>query len=56
MQTPVAMAIYNMHYDAHVFPAPFTFKPERWLGDIDPRMNKYFAPWGKGSRDCPGKK
>ncbi|KAL5385758.1 hypothetical protein DPSP01_004541 [Paraphaeosphaeria sporulosa] len=53
--TAVAMAIYNMHYDSDVFPDPFAFKPGRWLGDIDPRMNRHFAPWGKGSRDCPGK-
>ncbi|KAF2451312.1 cytochrome protein [Karstenula rhodostoma CBS 690.94] len=53
--TSVAMAIYNMHYDPHVFPDPFTFRPERWLGDIDPRMHRSFVPWGKGSRDCPGK-
>jgi hypothetical protein len=56
LQTPVGMTIYHMHRDPNVFPEPFKFKPERWLGDIDPRMNRNYVPWAKGSRDCLGKK
>ncbi|KAI0206674.1 cytochrome P450 [Astrocystis sublimbata] len=52
--TPVGMSIYAMHTDASVFPAPFDFNPERWLGEYDPRMDQNFVPFTKGSRSCLG--
>ncbi|KAK8076027.1 cytochrome P450 [Apiospora phragmitis] len=44
-----------MHRDPEVYPEPFKYKPERWIGDIDPRMYRNYVPWAKGSRDCLGK-
>lgn len=43
-----------MHMDASVFPDPFEFKPERWLGEYDPKMDRSFVPFTKGSRSCLG--
>ncbi|KAI1196100.1 putative benzoate 4-monooxygenase cytochrome P450 [Nemania serpens] len=52
--TPVAMSISHMLMDPEVYPEPYRFKPERWLGDIDPRLNRNFVPFVKGSRNCLG--
>lgn len=48
------MSIYAMHNDAAVFPAPEKFKPERWIGNYDPQMDRNFVPFTKGSRSCLG--
>lgn len=56
LQTPVAMSICFMHMDPEVYPEPYKFKPERWIGNYDPRMNRNFVPFTKGSRNCLGMK
>ena len=50
------MHTHFMHTDSEVYPDPHKFRPERWLGNIDPRMKRDFVPFTKGSRDCLGKK
>lgn len=50
------MSAYLNHTDPVAFKDPFKFDPDRWLGDIDPRMNKYFVPFSRGSRSCLGMK
>lgn len=52
--TPVGMSAYSLHTDPDVYPEPFSFIPERWLGDIDPRMNRNWVPFARGSRNCLG--
>lgn len=52
--TPVGMAAYSLHTDPEVYPEPFKFIPERWLGNIDPRMNRNWVPFSRGSRNCLG--
>ncbi|KAI0517899.1 putative benzoate 4-monooxygenase cytochrome P450 [Xylaria bambusicola] len=52
--TPVGIAAYSLHVDPDVFPSPNKFVPERWIGDIDRRMNQNFVPFSKGSRNCLG--
>ncbi|KAK8052037.1 hypothetical protein PG993_003422 [Apiospora rasikravindrae] len=51
---PVGMSIRAMHTDASVFPDPMRFKPERWVGEYDPKMDRNFVPFTKGSRSCLG--
>ncbi|KAI0835727.1 cytochrome P450 [Hypoxylon sp. FL0890] len=51
---PVGMSIYAMHTDASVFPDPMQFRPERWLGEYNPQMDRNFVPFTKGSRSCLG--
>ncbi|KAH8896133.1 putative cytochrome P450 [Thozetella sp. PMI_491] len=51
---PVGMSAYMMHTDSKVYPKPFEFIPERWLGEYDPVMNQHFIPFSKGSRNCLG--
>ncbi|KAF2228480.1 putative cytochrome P450 [Viridothelium virens] len=52
--TPVGMSGYLMHSDPSVYENPFKFVPERWLGDIDPKMMRNFVPFARGSRNCLG--
>lgn len=54
VQTPVGMGAYLMHTDPDVYPEPFEFVPERWLGDHDPLMDRNWVPFSKGSRNCLG--
>ncbi|KAI0451110.1 cytochrome P450 [Xylaria acuta] len=51
---PVGMSSYLMHTDPKVYPAPFDFIPERWIGEVDPAMNRNYVPFAKGSRNCLG--
>ncbi|KAJ2997361.1 hypothetical protein NUW58_g678 [Xylaria curta] len=51
---PVGMSSYFMHTDPDIFPKPFDFTPERWLGAVNPLMNRNFVPFARGSRTCLG--
>ncbi|KAK3934316.1 cytochrome p450 [Diplogelasinospora grovesii] len=51
---PVGMSAYLMHSDPSVFPLPDQFMPERWIGEIDPAMNRNYVPFCRGSRNCLG--
>ena len=55
-QVPVGMHTHAMLMDPEVYSDPTHFHPERWLGDIDPRMKRNFVPFVRGSRSCLGKK
>jgi cytochrome P450 len=56
LQVPVGMSAYLQHSDSVVYPKPEEFVPERWMGSIDPRMNKSYVPFCRGSRNCLGMK
>ncbi|KAL4757590.1 cytochrome P450 [Aspergillus foveolatus] len=52
---PVGMAAYSLHTDPEVYPDPFEFRPERWLGQSNPsnssnNMNRNWVPFSRGSR------
>ncbi|KAF2866147.1 cytochrome P450 [Massariosphaeria phaeospora] len=51
---PVGMSAYMMHTDERVYDEPFKFKPERWLDNVTPAMNRSLVPFAKGSRNCLG--
>ncbi|KAL2126994.1 hypothetical protein VTI74DRAFT_11498 [Chaetomium olivicolor] len=50
--TPVSMTTYDILMNESIFPDPKAFKPERWIEH--PELDKYFVPFGKGSRQCLG--
>ena len=54
--TPVSMTSVLMHDNPSIFPSPRSFKPERWLplDSEGARLQKYFVPFSKGSRQCLG--
>ncbi|TEY57352.1 hypothetical protein BOTCAL_0220g00050 [Botryotinia calthae] len=52
--TSISQGIYSLHHNASVFPSPENFDPERWIKDEEKELEKYFAPFSKGSRACLG--
>ncbi|KAF3020206.1 hypothetical protein E8E14_011129 [Neopestalotiopsis sp. 37M] len=52
--TPVGMSAYLNHTNPSIFPDPFKFDPDRWIGDVDPMMHKALIPFTRGSRVCVG--
>jgi cytochrome P450 len=51
--TDVTPAIWLAHTRADVYPDPFAFRPERWLGG-DPPPGYAWVPFGGGVRRCLG--
>lgn len=50
--TQVGMQPYTLHFNPDVFSDPFAFKPERWLDNPTPEMQRDAIPFGLGSRQC----
>jgi cytochrome P450 len=49
---PVAISILLLHHREDVYPDPFAFRPERWLGR---KPGTYeWIPFGGGTRRCLG--
>ncbi len=50
--TPVMMSILLLHHREDLYPEPFSFRPERWLGH---KPGTYeWIPFGGGTRRCLG--
>jgi cytochrome P450 len=56
--TPVSMSICTLHADKEIWYEPLEFRPERWLQGSGAaiHLEKYFAPFSRGSRACIGSK
>ncbi|EGO03038.1 hypothetical protein SERLA73DRAFT_176551 [Serpula lacrymans var. lacrymans S7.3] len=52
--TIISMSSTMMHNNADVFPEPFKFAPERWLGLDAKDLETYLVPFSKGPRGCLG--
>lgn len=52
--TPVSMTSVQIHHDERFFPDSWEFKPERWLGHKNEKLEKYLVSFTKGSRQCLG--
>ncbi|KAI9148249.1 Cytochrome P450 monooxygenase TRI4 [Paramyrothecium foliicola] len=52
--TPMSTTTLSAHTAPSVFPDPFVFDPERWLGEEGRKLQKYQMSFGKGSRKCLG--
>lgn len=50
--TPVSMTNVDILMNETIFPKPAEFIPERWISN--PGLERYFVPFGKGSRACAG--
>ncbi|KAL2807885.1 putative benzoate 4-monooxygenase cytochrome P450 [Aspergillus granulosus] len=42
------------HQDESIFPEPYIFRPERWLGKNAKHLEQYLVPFNKGTRICLG--
>ncbi len=51
--TPVAMSILLLHHREDLYPDPYSFRPERWLGGRKPGTYEWI-PFGGGIRRCLG--
>lgn len=52
--TPVSITTLSAHTAESVFPDPFKFDPERWLGVKGHERRKFQMAFGKGGRKCLG--
>lgn len=52
--TPMSMTTLCVHTDPDVFPDPWKFIPERWLGDSGKRPRRCQSAFGRGARQCIG--
>lgn len=52
--TPVSMSTLCIHTDETMFPNPWSFRPDRWLGSESIERRKYMFAYGKGPRKCVG--
>jgi cytochrome P450 len=50
--TMVSCQPYTLHHNPAIFPEPFEFRPERWLEDPTPEMQRDAFPFGLGARQC----
>ena len=50
--TPVSMTTVDVLMNEKIFPNPQAFVPKRWINNLN--LQRYFVPFGKGSRQCLG--
>lgn len=53
-RTPLSISTLSAHTAPFVFPDPFTFDPERWLGEAGRERKRFQMAFTKGSRKCLG--
>jgi cytochrome P450 len=51
--TPIIMSILLLHHREDLYPDPFAYRPERWLGEARPGTYEWI-PFGGGTRRCLG--
>ena len=52
--TPISMTSLCAHTDERIFPDPWAFNPDRWLGQEGIARRKYQMAFNKGGRNCIG--
>jgi len=52
--TPISTSTLLAHTNEDVFPHPWTFNPDRWLGTEGQARKKYMLAFSKGPRQCIG--
>jgi cytochrome P450 len=55
---PIAMTIYDVHFNEEIYPKAKEFIPERWFGTPKApngeSLEKYWVAFSKGPRNCLG--
>lgn len=52
--TPIGITSLAVHTDESLYPSPWEFRPERWIGEKGKELRKYMVGFSKGSRICLG--
>ena len=53
--TAVSMTHSSIYHDETIFPDSYSFSPERFLDISETKgLERYFAPFGRGTRSCLG--
>ncbi|KAH8705781.1 cytochrome P450 [Talaromyces proteolyticus] len=53
--TIVGMSAYNLHFAESLWGSDVhEFNPDRWLGQVDDKLDQWLAPFSKGARSCIG--
>ncbi|KAJ3544300.1 hypothetical protein NM208_g3131 [Fusarium decemcellulare] len=52
--TPMSVQTLVQHTNEDIFPDPWIFKPERWLGEEGAMRRKHLLSFNKGLRQCLG--
>jgi cytochrome P450 len=52
--TPISITTLSAHTAERIFPEPFAFDPDRWLGDEGRERRRFQMAFGKGGRKCLG--
>ncbi|KAJ5740178.1 cytochrome P450 [Penicillium malachiteum] len=52
--TPVSISTLSAHTASSVFPDPYNFDPNRWLGEEGRQRRKFQMAFSKGGRKCLG--
>lgn len=52
--TPISITTLSAHTNETVFPDPFKFDPERWLGDHSRERRRFQFAFNRGGRKCLG--
>ena len=53
--TPVSMTNLLIFQNEDIFPSALSFVPDRWMEPAErKRLDKYFQPFSKGTRNCLG--
>ncbi|KAI9640465.1 hypothetical protein NHQ30_011211 [Ciborinia camelliae] len=52
--TPMSQTTLVVHTDETIFPDPWAFQPERWIGPEGVERKKYQMAFNKGARNCIG--
>lgn len=50
----ISMTQFDLHFNEDIFPDPWEFKPDRWLGAEGKSREKYLVSFSRGSRACIG--
>ncbi|TEY73243.1 hypothetical protein BOTCAL_0081g00240 [Botryotinia calthae] len=52
--TIISMTALLTHQNDKIFPEPMVFKPERWLGNENKKLERYLVLFNRGTRSCLG--
>lgn len=54
-ESAVLINAYNIHFDEEIYPQPYEYRPERFIGEEKQKLpNHSWLPFSDGPRNCVG--